>query len=55
MPGHSLRSALGESRVVFCALRTRSLFFQRWLVHGREGAITAWHAADIRSLWDTRH
>jgi hypothetical protein len=37
MPGHNLRSALGESRFAFCALRMRSLFFQRWLVHGQRG------------------
>jgi hypothetical protein len=37
MPGHPLRTALGESRFAFCALRMRSLFFQRWLVHGQRG------------------
>ena len=38
MPGYSLSSALGESRFAFCALRMRSLFFQRWLVHGQRGS-----------------
>jgi len=37
MPGHSLRAALGKSRFAFCALRTRSMFFQRRLVHGQRG------------------
>jgi len=37
MPGYSLRSALGESRFAFCALRMRSRLFQRWLVHGQRG------------------
>ncbi len=39
MPGHSLRAALGESRLAFCALRMRrSLCFQRWLVHWQRGS-----------------
>jgi len=38
MPGYSLSSALGESRFAFCALRMRSLFFQRWLVHRQRGS-----------------
>jgi len=37
MPGHSLSTELGESRFAFCALRTRILFFHRWLVHGQRG------------------
>jgi len=34
---------------------TEACFFRGGWSTGREGAITSWHAAEIRSLWDTRH